>query len=449
MARQSNLRPTEVDRPIDWLLGPFQEFFRAEASGGILLLACTAVALIWANSPWHASYQDFWHTSVTVGFGAYALKESLAHWVNDGLMAIFFFVVGLEIKREMLAGELASVRKAAVPIAAATGGMAAPAIVFLCFNYGGPGASGWAIPAATDIAFALGVMALLGKRVPTSLKLFLTALAIVDDIGAVLIIALWYTSELALAALGVGGVVVILLILANLAGVRRPGVYGLLGAVLWIAFLKSGVHATVAGVVLAFTIPSRCRIQGAAFVSRARSALEVFERSGGNETEVSTEPARQSAVHALERACEQVETPLGRMEHALHPWVTYLIMPVFALANAGVTLGQGAAGALTSSVGLGVMFGLIIGKQVGVTTVTWLAVTGRVGPLPAETTWRQLYGASWLAGIGFTMSLFISNLAFAEQPQLLECAKIGILSGSLVSGVVGFLLLRRAAGRKH
>jgi len=443
MATRRHHKAAEPNRPIDRLLQPFEEFLQTEASGGILLLACTAIALIWANSPWGHTYDDFWHTYVSVGFGSYTLKYSLAHWVNDGLMAIFFFVVGLEIKREMLVGELASVRKAAVPIAAAVGGMAAPALIYVLFNLGQPSISGWAIPAATDIAFAIGVLALLGKRVPLSLKIFLTALAIVDDIGAVLIIALFYTSDVSMTALGAGGGVLLLLILANLLGVRRPLVYAVLGIALWLAFLKSGVHATVAGVVLAMTIPSRMRIDAVTFLSFARRTLDGFNRDGGDANDLLTNAQRQSAVQALEDACENVRTPLQRLEHALHPWVSYVIMPVFALANAGVALGEGITAALTSSVGLGVMLGLVIGKQVGVTAITWVAVQGGVGQLPAGCGWKHIYGASWLAGIGFTMSLFIANLAFKEQRELLEFAKIGILAGSFISGVTGFFILRR------
>lgn len=430
------------DRPIDRLLMPFQVFFRQEASGGILLLVCTAIALVWANSPWGQTYFDFWHTNVSVGIGNYTLSESLAHWVNDGLMVIFFFVVGLEIKRELLVGELASPRRAAVPMLAAVGGMAVPALVYVLFNYGKPEVSAWAIPAATDIAFALGILALLGKRVPTSLKIFLTALAIVDDICAVLIIALFYTSDISAAALAVGGAILSLLVLCNFLGVRRPAVYTVLGIALWLAFLKSGVHATVAGVLLALTIPSRVRIDGTAFVSFAKQAIGEFERSGGDENDIATNARRQSAVHGLEEACEHVQTPLLRMEHELHPFVAYAIMPIFALANAGVVLGEGIGTALTSSVCLGIMFGLILGKQIGVFALTALAVKSGIGQLSPDTTWRQIYGTSWLAGIGFTMSLFIANIAFEEDLQSLHYAKVGILAGSLVSGIVGFVVLR-------
>lgn len=432
----------DKDRPIDWLLMPFDAFFRQEASGGILLLGCTIIALAWANSPWGQTYHDFWHTNLSVTIGSYALSESLAHWVNDGLMAIFFFVVGLEIKRELLVGELASPRQAAVPMLAAVGGMAVPALVYVLFNYGTPAVSAWAIPAATDIAFALGVVALLGKRVPTSLKIFLTALAIVDDIGAVLIIAIFYTSDISAAYLVAGAAILSLLVLTNLLGVRRPLVYAVLGIALWFAFLRSGVHATVAGVLLAFTIPSRVRIDGATFVSFAKKAIGDFERRGGDENDIVTNACRQSAVHGLEEACEHIQTPLLRMEHGLHPLMSHAVMPIFALANAGVVLGDGIGTALTSSVCLGVMFGLIIGKQIGVTAFTALAVKSGIGKLSSGTTWRQIYGTSWLAGIGFTMSLFIANIAFEEDLQSLQYAKVGILAGSLVSGTVGFVVLR-------
>ena len=428
-------------RPIDWLLSPLAEFLKIEAAGGILLLAATVVALVWANSPWAQSYHDFWHMHLAIQVGSFTLDESLAHWVNDGLMVIFFFVVGLEIKRELIAGELASARKAAIPIAAAVGGMAVPAAIYALFNAGREGSAGWAIPAATDIAFALGVMTLLGKRVPLSLKIFLMALAIVDDIGAVLIIALFYAGDVSAKALGAAGVITALLVAANVLQARRAIVYGVLGIALWLAFLASGVHATIAGVVLAFAIPARFRIQGADFVRYARRAVDAFEESGGNENDILSNPQRQRWVHSLELACEQVDTPLLRLEHALHPWVAFLIMPVFALANAGVELGEGVWEALTSRVNLGLILGLILGKQIGILSFTWIAVKLGLGTLPEGVNWKQIYATSWLAGIGFTMSLFIANLGFGAG-SLLETSKIGILTGSLIAGVVGFVLLR-------
>ncbi len=441
-----SIAPARPRRPIDQLLAPFVRFSRIEAAGGILLLIATAVALIWANGPWKSSYHALWQTYLTLEIGPYAIKESLAHWVNDGLMAIFFFVVGLEIKRELLVGELASPRQAAIPIAAAVGGMVVPALIYVLINAGGEGLAGWAIPSATDIAFALGVMALLGKRVPISLKIFLTALAIVDDLGAVLIIAFFYTSEISWPALGAGAAICALLVLANVLHVRRTLVYVILGLGLWAAFLESGIHATIAGVVLAMTIPARFRIQGADFASFSRRAIDEFERSGGNENDIMTNALRQKWVHGLELACQDVQTPLLRLEHALLPWVSFLIMPIFALANAGIELGEGLTTALTSKVCLGVMLGLLVGKQIGITLGSWLAVRLRIGSLPEGVTWAQVYATSWLAGIGFTMSLFVANLGLGDGESL-QSAKIGILGGSLIAGVVGYVLLRVSTRR--
>ncbi len=429
-------------RPIDRLLSPFQEFLRIEAAGGILLLATTAIALIWANSPWALSYHAFWDIQVTIGTDTFQLSHSLAHWVNDGLMVIFFFVVGLEIKRELLVGELASPRKAAIPIAAAIGGMAVPAIIYAVVNAGEPSLKGWAIPCATDIAFALGVLAILGKRVPVQLKIFLMALAIVDDIGAVLIIAVFYTSDVSATALGAAAIILVLLVLANLLHVRRITVYGVLGVLLWVAVLESGIHATIAGVLLAFTIPSKFRIEGAEFVSFARHAVDEFERAGGNENDCMFNRQRQRWVHTLETACEHVQTPLVRLEHGLHPWSSFVIVPIFAMANAGVTLGAGIGDALTTRISLGIILGLVVGKQAGIMFFTWLAVKLRLGSLADEINWKQVYAASWLAGIGFTMSIFVAYLGFGEGTEDLETAKIGVLAGSLIAGVTGFVLLR-------
>ena len=428
--------------PIHRLLRPFQEFARLQAGSGILLLVCTAVALVWANSPWAASYTALWGTTLTVGMGAFVIAKPLLLWINDGLMAIFFFVVGLEIKREVLAGELSSVRKAAFPVIAAVGGMVVPAGLYVLLNRGGVEARGWGVPMATDIAFALGVLALLGSRAPTSLKIFLTAFAIADDIGAVLVIALFYTETIAWSYLGLAAGCLLLLVALNAGGARRPLTYVVLGIVLWVAFLKSGVHATVAGVLLAMTIPATARIDCAAFLQRGRSVLDQFEQASLGDGEVVAHSERQAALHTLEEACEQVQTPLHRMEHALHPWVTYAIMPVFALANAGVILGGG--GGVGHPVALGVIMGLVLGKPLGVTLFAWLAVRLGMAELPPGITWRHVHGAGWLGGIGFTMALFIAGLAFAGTPYL-DTAKLGILTASLVAGVVGFVLLRGTA----
>ena len=421
------------------LLRPFQSFFKTEAAGGILLLAAAAVALVWANSPLAGAYTDLWGTYVTVGAGSFEISKPLLLWVNDGLMAIFFFVVGLEIKREVLAGELAEPRKAALAITAALGGMVVPALLYTVVNLGSDKVTGWGIPMATDIAFALGVLALLGSRAPLALKVFLTAVAIVDDLGAVVVIALFYTAELNLAAL-VGSLVLVgVLVVVNRLGIQRPAVYGLIGLAVWVLMLKSGVHATIAGVLVALTIPATRKIDEVEFAERADGLLAQFAAGltvGGS----TPTPDQMHAVHSLEKACEQIETPLQRLEHGLHGLVAFFIMPVFALANAGVALGAGAAALITDTVALGVMLGLVVGKPLGVMTLAYLSVKTGLAALPSGVTWRHVMGVSFLTGIGFTMSIFIANLAFGAGP-LLDSAKVGILAASVVSGVLGAAVL--------
>ena len=426
---------------IERALRPFQEFAHRESSSGLLLLGCTGVALAWANSPFAESYSHLWEVPITVGVGRFAIRESLHHWINDGLMAVFFFVVGLEIKREVLVGELASPRRAALPLAAALGGVLVPAVLYLAINPSGPAAAGWGIPMATDIAFALGVLALLGSRVPLTLKVFLTALAIVDDIGAVLVIAFFYTADLSVHALGAGMGLVGLLVLCNIAGVRHPMLYALLGVALWVAFLKSGVHATVAGVLLAFTIPARTRIDVAEFLERSRGALDEFAAAGVTGTNVLSSRAHQEALLAIESAAEMAQSPLQKLEEKLHGVVAFGIMPLFALANAGVALSSGVGPG--SPVALGVIVGLVIGKPLGITMVTWLATRIGLAERPPDVSWGMLHGAAWLGGIGFTMSLFIAGLAF-DDAALLTQAKLGILVASVAAGTVGWLLLRRS-----
>ena len=430
-----------ADQPrIRLILRPFQEFARRSTAGGILLLASAIIALLWANSPWGHLYEQLWHTEIAIVLGGFHLEEDLLHWINDGLMAIFFLFVGLEIKREVLIGELASVRRAALPLVAAAGGMLVPAGLYIAVNGGTEGARGWGIPMATDIAFALGIMALLGRRVPLSLKVFLVALAIVDDIGAVLVIAVFYTSELSLMHLAAGAVFLLLLLGANRAGFRHPLPYIVLGLGLWVAFLESGVHATVAGVLLALTIPSSIRMNTRDFLTQGRAFLDSFERAGVSAQKRHMQDGHRAAVYALESACEYVESPMQRLEHALYPWVTYLIMPVFGLANAGVVLSGNLGATVTHSVSLGVIVGLVVGKQGGITLFSWLAIRLGVASLPRGVTWRQLYGAAWLGGIGFTMSIFIANLAFGGT-ALLPIAKMGILLASLTAGTVGWFIL--------
>lgn len=441
-------KPTAVPplppTPIQRILSPFGRFFRTESAGGIVLILFTAIALAWANSPWAESYHQLWETYLSLGFGGATFRLSLHHFINDGLMAVFFFLVGLEIKREMLIGELATLKRASLPIAAALGGMVVPAAIYALINAGGEGARGWGIPMATDIAFALGVLALLGPRIPLSLKVFLAAFAIVDDIGAVLVIALFYTAEISWGSLGFAVLLVAALAVANRLGVRHPGVYLGVGLVVWFAFLRSGIHATVAGVLLAMTIPARTRIDTAEFLRRGRALVDQFDRAGVEGKSVLTNHGQQAAIQALEDASEQAQAPLQRIEHDLQLWVAFGIIPLFALANAGVTLEGDLAAAFVHPVTLGVILGLVIGKPLGITLFAWVAVRLGMAARPEGISWRAIHGVSWLGGIGFTMSLFIANLAFTDGALTSE-AKIGIFAASLLAGTVGWLLLRGVA----
>ncbi|QGG46295.1 Na+/H+ antiporter NhaA [Heliorestis convoluta] len=439
-----------INKPVsitERLKRPFQQFFELEASGGILLLLCTVLALIWANSPLGESYMTLWQIPLTVGFGEFILQKPLVLWINDGLMAIFFFLVGLEIKREVLHGELKSPRQSAFPIAAAIGGMVVPASIYAALNWGTEGITGWGIPMATDIAFALGVLALLGKRVPLALKVFLAALAIVDDLGAVLVIAIFYTADISWMALGISAGFLAVLALANFIGVRHILVYVVLGIGLWFAFLLSGVHATIGGVLLAMTIPASSKINAEEFMNRTRRLIKDFENAGnGRKGEINMTEQHQVCVQALETNCNQVDSPLHRMEHTLHPYVSFFVMPVFALANAGVVFEGGFVESLTHPVSLGVILGLFFGKQIGVTLFSYIAVKAGWASLPKGVTWTHVYGVSMLSGIGFTMSLFIAGLAF-EDHGLLTLSKVGILTASLLSGVIGYLVLRYQAAK--
>jgi NhaA family Na+:H+ antiporter len=427
--------------PIQRVLSPFARFFRLESAGGIVLIACTLIAVIWANSPWVHAYHHLWETKLGVTLGPWTVSHTIHHWINDGLMAVFFFLVGLEIKREALVGELASIRRATLPAAAALGGMVVPALIYAAFNYGGEGAAGWGIPMATDIAFALGVLALMGPRVPLALKVFLTALAIVDDIGAVLVIAVFYTGQISWGALAAGLGVLGLCAVANRLGVRGPVPYIILGVLAWSLFLASGVHATVAGVLLAMTIPARTRINQDEFVEHAGTALADFRSACSSATTVLTNVRQQTALQSLESATEAAQAPLQRIEHDLHRPVAFIIIPLFALANAGVTLSGGIADAFTHPVTLGVVAGLVFGKPIGITLFSWLAVRAGLAELPAGVKWRAIHAVSWLGGIGFTMSLFVANLAFPQGAHVDE-SKVGIFAASIAAGLAGWMFLR-------
>ncbi|HEU4327591.1 MAG TPA: Na+/H+ antiporter NhaA [Roseiflexaceae bacterium] len=433
------------DTPLVHVLRPMQRFIHNETASGIVLMAATVAALVLANSPLAQPYDALLHTKIGITVGPFALSETLAHWINDGLMALFFFLVGMELKREALAGELANPRQALLPILAAIGGAALPAVIYTLINWGGPGAPGWGVPMATDIAFALGVLALLGSRVPWALKVFLTAVAVIDDLLAVLVIALFYSDGLNLGALGIGLGVLVLLAVVNMLGIRLLLVYVTLGLVVWLAFLQSGVHATLAGVLVALTIPARSRIDHESFLSRAYGLLEQFRHSDATESPLLTDERQEQAVLELEDACESVQAPLQKLEHQLQPWVAFGVMPVFALANAGVALSaEGLAGEGLPVV-LGIAAGLVLGKPVGLFAATWLAVRLGVAQLPQGVTWQHIAGAGCLAGLGFTMSLFIATLGFEGAPELLAAAKLGILVASLVAGLLGYAALRLAA----
>ncbi|MDX1418948.1 MAG: Na+/H+ antiporter NhaA [Rubricoccaceae bacterium] len=422
----------------------FVDFFRTEVAGGVLLFACAAVALVWANSPSADAYFALWRTEVTVGGGPLVIAQPLLRWINDGLMVLFFFILGLEIKREVLGGELASPKKAALAMAGAVGGMVGPAGLYLALTLGDPArVGGWGIPMATGIAFALGVVALLGPRVPLALKVFLTALAIVDDLGVVLVIALFYTDALAWGALGWAAAFFVALVVLNRMGVQWVPLYALLGLGLWAAMLDSGVHATIAGVLAAMTIPATRRIDTPRFLDEARAHLARVA-DGVRAGRAAPSAAQQDAIYALERACERAETPLQRVERRLHRVVALFVMPLFALANAGVALGGG--GSLTDAAALGIMVGLVVGKPLGVFGAAWLAVRVGWAQRPAGVSWRQLFGVSLLTGIGFAMGVFIATLAF-DDPVLLDSAKLGVLVASVLAGVAGYVLLRRSAPR--
>jgi Na+:H+ antiporter, NhaA family len=419
----------------------FQRFFRTETAGGSILLLFGIAALALANSPLAEAYARIWQVPLTVGIVEHSLSLTLHQWINDGLMAAFFLLVGLEIKRELIVGELASVKKAAFPITCAIGGMIVPAAVYWMCNMSGLGARGWGIPMATDIAFALGTLALVAPNAPAGARVFLAALAIVDDMGAMLIIAIFYSHAIAWGALAKAAMVLIALIGFNAMGVRRLWPYLLAGIALWYFVHESGVHATVAGVALAFTIPTYTRINAVEFSREARALLDRFDRDESGDFLVLTSKGQQEALFALEHASEGVTAPILRLEQALHKFSAFVVMPLFAFANAGVRIGGPMEHA---KVTLGALLGLIIGKPLGITAAAFGAVKSGVAQLPRGMGWAALLGYASLAGIGFTMSLFIAMLAFDETAPV-NAAKLGILAGSLLAGIAGAIILKVAS----
>ncbi len=426
------------ERSFDRVLTPLDQFIHRQTTSGMLLMLCAVIALIIANSPWSEGYQHLIHTPISVGVGGWELEKSLQHWVNDGLMALFFFIVGLELKREVLVGELANLRLAALPIAAAIGGMLVPALVFVVFSTDDTSLRGWGIPMATDIAFAIGVLVLLGDRIPKALITFLIALAIADDLGAVLVIALFYTEQIniyALAwAIGLFGV----LIAFNRGGVRNSLPYFLVAILLWMAMLTSGIHATVAGVLTAFTIPAFPKYDPMRFSTSVREMLSRFDKAYSRDANILTNDELRSLTASLEEGISKVQAPLQRLEHQFHLPVALLVIPIFALANAGVPLGIATlAEAFQHPVTQGVIAGLLVGKFIGIFGFSWLAIKLGVGVLPEGTRLAHIGGVALLGGIGFTMAIFIGDLAYLHQPELKVFAKTGVLIASILAGALG------------
>ena len=421
-------------------LTPFEQFVRTSVSGIGLLLFGTAAALVLANTPLAHAYEAFWHTPLTVGTEAFGVTASLRHWVNDGLMALFFFVVGLEIKREVLVGEMRVPRHAALAIAAAVGGVVVPALVFLAIAPEGPARQGWGVPIGTDTAFALGIITLFGSRVRPVLLVFLTAFSIVDDILAVGVIAIFYTETISVGALAAAAVLLGTLVVANRAGWHRWPIYAVLGGAVWLAILKSGVHATAAGVLVALVVPARSWINPSEFLVRGRRLLDDFEAACYVAPSILTNEPQQQATHALGGLVQQVETPMTYLQSRLTPVVAFGILPVFAFANAGVPLVSGFP-SLHSPVAWGVAAGLILGKPIGIALFSLIAVRLGIASLPRAIGWRHIAGVACLGGVGFTISLFITELAFGEG-ELAHAARVGIFVGSLVAGTVGYFVLR-------
>lgn len=427
------------------LVTPFEEFIHRQSSSGLLLITGAVIALIIANSPLQEGYEHLLELPVSLHAGDWEFSLSLHHWINDGLMAIFFFLVGLELKREFLVGELSDLKHAVLPVMAAIGGMLVPALIYTAFNSGTEGARGWGIPMATDIAFAVGCIALLGNRVPRAVVTFLVALAIVDDLGAILVIALWYTDSVNMVALAVAGILVVILWLLKFAGVRRSPAYVFVGILLWYDLHITGVHATLAGVVTAMAIPARPKYDPVAFSTFVKDIIRSFDRCFRPGDRIIANDALRARVNALGSGVNMAQSPLQRMETRLHIPVAFLVIPIFALANAGIPVDSfTSTAAVFNPVTLGVICGLVVGKVVGIAAATWLGWKLGFGRLPTAASFHHIVGVALLGGIGFTMSIFISELAFPGNPELLVQAKAGVLLASVIAGIAGFLVLRRA-----
>lgn len=428
--------------PIDRVLGPLDRFVNNQAMAGLMLFLAAAVAVVLANSPWREAYHAFWGHSVGIRLGSFNFEQNLHHLINDGFMAVFFFVVALELKREFISGEFSNLKSAVLPIAASVGGMAAPALIYLAVNrFQGEAVNGWGITLGTDTAFVLGLLALLGKRVPAAIKALFIAVSVTDDIASVSVIALFYTSDLSMANLAIGAVFLVVLAVMNVLGVRNMTIYGVVGiAGLWLAFVLSGVHATVAGVLAAMAIPARTKMDGKSYTAKIRKLADDFDRAEKTPSAmISMEEAH--IITKVKRFSAYAETPSQRLEQTLHPWVSFFILPIFALANAGIELPTSYVEALHHPVTLGVFLGLIIGKPLGILSICWVFVKMGWGKLGTGVNWMHMLAIGVLSGLGFTMAIFISELAFAHD-ALRDDAKLGILFASVTAGVLGTLMFR-------
>lgn len=430
------------EKAFERLLNPLEEFIHRQTTSGILLMLCAVAALYIANSQWSEAYHHILQTHFTIGFADFNLSKTVHHWINDGLMALFFFVIGLELKREILVGELADPRQAIFPIVAAIGGMILPVAIYMSINPEGQSFDGWGIPMATDIAFALGALALLGKRIPQNLLTFLVALAIVDDLGAVIVIAVFYTETIHLQAIMIAAVLFGLLVALNLGGVRRPLPYIILGTILWIAMLKSGVHATFAGILLAFTIPMRPKFEPERFLLHLREMTTHIKEACRKEANIIKNHELRSRVHSLGQGVQLVQAPAQILEHSMHIPSSYIIIPLFSLANAGIPVDWSSFdNIVTHPVSVGITAGLFFGKLIGIAGFTWIAVKLGLTTLPQGLNFKHIIGVGLMGGIGFTMSIFIAELGFAHSPENLLMAKTGILFASVLAGVSGFVWL--------
>ena len=430
------------EKAFDRLLSPLDEFIHRQTTSGVLLMLCAFAALYIANSFWSDAYIKLLQTPFTIGSPNFQISKTLHHWINDGLMAIFFFVIGLELKREILVGELANLKQAMFPVIAAVGGMVLPVLIYISINPTGPTFNGWGIPMATDIAFALGALALLGRRIPKTLLTFLVALAIVDDLGAVIVIALFYTDTIYIQAILVAMLILALLVTLNLGGIRRPLPYLLLGIVLWIAMLKSGVHATLAGIILAFTIPMRPKFKTSRFIFHVSEMLNQIKCIEQKENNIIKNDALRSRVQALGEGVHLVQAPAQILEHIMHLPSAYIIIPIFALANAGIPIEWSSFGnIITHPISVGITVGLVLGKVVGIAGCTWLAVKLGLASLPHGLNFKHIIGVGFMGGIGFTMSIFIAELGFSHSPEDLLMAKAGILLASAIAGITGIVWL--------